>query len=286
MNDTATNASPDDARPRARRGNTIAPLPGEAGIPNVAAAPALTDVAQGPARGRPAGRCRWSRCRRSRSSASRRAARSPTTGNPSASVTARPPRRPSRASSRCRCAARQHRQRAGAEPPRIPALIPTADEEAEPIGVRRTGTGAPLPRRQSGRAGGRARHAGDRARPQRPARTAAHSTGTASRRQHTDERASHAGSNDALAATTRNLEDYQHQLQGLLETLTRSTTLATRAPSSSRQATSARARLGSTMAARWQPRRGRALRRPACSAASCRDRRRRASPRPCSATAA
>jgi type IV secretion system protein VirB10 len=34
------------------------------------------------------------------------------------------------------------------------------------------------------------------------------------------------GSNDALAATTRQLEDYQQQLQGLLETLTRSTTLA------------------------------------------------------------
>ena len=38
----------------------------------------------------------------------------------------------------------------------------------------------------------------------------------------------HADSNDPLAATARNLEDYQRQLQGLLDTLTRSTALATK----------------------------------------------------------
>jgi type IV secretion system protein VirB10 len=39
---------------------------------------------------------------------------------------------------------------------------------------------------------------------------------------------SQSDSNNPLATTARNLEDYQRQLQGLLETLTRSTALATK----------------------------------------------------------
>jgi type IV secretion system protein VirB10 len=106
--------------------------------------------------------------------------------------------------------------------PRIPAIVPTADEMAEPIGVRRTGSGAPgagntkvvppedapvlLVSTRPGTVGVAA------AGPTRPidAQTLATSDGQAS------------DPNDPIANTARNLQGYQRQLQGLLETLTRS----------------------------------------------------------------
>jgi type IV secretion system protein VirB10 len=115
--------------------------------------------------------------------------------------------------------------------PRIPALIPTA-EEAAPIGVRRTGSGAPAsagPRPPSpedapmllvssrpgagplsaGRAGGLP--SAPRLQGPADANSADPAVDLA----------------DPLAATTRNLQDYQQQLQGLLDTLTRTTSMAT-----------------------------------------------------------
>jgi type IV secretion system protein VirB10 len=110
---------------------------------------------------------------------------------------------------------------------RIPAIVPTADELAEPIGVRRTGSGAPN--------GGNTKVAPPEDAPvllvsTRPAlssaalpaqiRSADRSMSPGAEQQEPDP-------NDPIANTARNLQGYQRQLQGLLDTLTRSTALAT-----------------------------------------------------------
>jgi len=113
--------------------------------------------------------------------------------------------------------------------PRIPALTPTADDLAEPIGVRRTGAGAPA----SG---------GPKVAPPEDApvllvttRPGALSAPGASTRR-SDATAPPADSlasdepfdpNDPIAATSRNLQGYQRQLQGLLDNLTKTAALAT-----------------------------------------------------------
>ena len=115
--------------------------------------------------------------------------------------------------------------------PRIPALVPTAQEVADPIGVRRTGQGAPsiggpkpiLPEDApvllvTTRPGaGSLPGAPGVGRPD----PAAMRVG-AGRDQEQE-----ADPNVSVAATTRNLQGYQQQLQGLLDTLTRSTAMAT-----------------------------------------------------------
>ena len=111
--------------------------------------------------------------------------------------------------------------------PRIPALVPTPEEVAEPIGVRRTGQGAP-----SG--GGKSTPPEDA--PvllvtTRPAAAGKQSAAPAAKSPalpaNSAQDSQELGPNDALAATTRNLQDYQRQLHGLLDTLTRSTAIAT-----------------------------------------------------------
>jgi type IV secretion system protein VirB10 len=114
-----------------------------------------------------------------------------------------------------------------AAPPRIPAIVPTADELAEPIGVRRTGAGASTGGSPKGvtpedapvllvstRPGVRATTAAA------PERASDPAPSTAADEQTPDP-------NDPMAHTTRNLQGYQRQLQGLLDTLTRSTAVAT-----------------------------------------------------------
>lgn len=113
--------------------------------------------------------------------------------------------------------------------PRIPALTPTADELAEPIGVRRTGSGAPA----SG---------GPKVIPPEDAPVLLVTTrpgalpppGTSTRRAEagatTGEVSSPAETaepNDPVAATSRNLQGYQRQLQGMLESLTKTAAMAT-----------------------------------------------------------
>ncbi len=118
---------------------------------------------------------------------------------------------------------------ASAATPRIPALVPTAEEAAEPIGVRRNGSvpapggpkvappedapvllvstrpgAAPAQAGVAPRQGDIAAAPGDTGQPPEPA-----------------------DPNDSLTSTTRNLQGYQRQLQGLLDTLTRSTAMAT-----------------------------------------------------------
>lgn len=111
--------------------------------------------------------------------------------------------------------------------PRIPAIVPTTDELAEPIGVRRTGTGA------SGGGGTKvvppedapvllvtSRLTPPGAAPAPPSRPGEQLAAAGTQSQETDP-------NDPIANTARNLQGYQRQLQGLLDTLTRSTALAT-----------------------------------------------------------
>lgn len=107
--------------------------------------------------------------------------------------------------------------------PRIPALVPTADEVAEPIGVRRTGAGAP--------ASGEPKVAPPEDAPVllvsiRPGALAT-LTGAASARGDADPATEQNAPADPVAATAGNLQGYQRQLQGLLDNLTKSAALAT-----------------------------------------------------------
>lgn len=120
---------------------------------------------------------------------------------------------------------------AAAPAPRIPALVPTTQELAEPIGVRRTGQGSPpnggakslppedapvlLVSTRSGALGLPGALAGGRADP------------GANRAGNGENPNQDPDPNDPTQATTRNLQGYQRQLQGMLDTLIRSTATAT-----------------------------------------------------------
>ena len=108
---------------------------------------------------------------------------------------------------------------------RIPAIAPTADEMAEPIGVRRTGAGAA--------AGGNTKVMAPEDAPvllvtSRPGaiRTAAAIPAGIAEQQAAVEGPEPAA-NDPIANTARNLQGYQRQLQGLMETLARTTAAET-----------------------------------------------------------
>jgi type IV secretion system protein VirB10 len=110
--------------------------------------------------------------------------------------------------------------------PRIPAIVPTAEELAEPIGVRRTGAGAP--------AGGNTKVVPPEDAPvllvsTRPGALVGGATSTARGNEPvpTAAEAPAADPRDPIANTARNLQAYQRQLQGLMETLTRTTAAAT-----------------------------------------------------------
>jgi type IV secretion system protein VirB10 len=111
--------------------------------------------------------------------------------------------------------------------PRVPAIVPTGDELAEPIGVRRTGSGAPnggntkvAPPEDAPVLLVSTRPALSGAAPPAQIRSSDRSESPGAERQEPDP-------NDPIANTARNLQGYQRQLQGLLDTLTRSTALAT-----------------------------------------------------------
>ena len=111
--------------------------------------------------------------------------------------------------------------------PRIPAIVPTADELAEPIGVRRTGPGTP--------GGGNTKVVPPEdapvllvtSRPASPGVAAGLQPRTSEQLTAADTEPRATDPNDPIANTARNLQGYQRQLQGLLDTLTRSTALAT-----------------------------------------------------------
>lgn len=207
-------------------GNTISPLPGEPGIPNVAArqrasmskkgllavallvgsliAVAAVTIQRFSASGKKADEAesKLVRDRPTAATAEPRRLEMPPAPTASAAV---------------------------ATAPRIPALTPTAEELAEPIGVRRTGSAAPT--------SGVPKVVPPEDAPillvtTRPG--VSPSPGSLTRR--TDVAAppdqgsgppETADAMDPIAATSRNLQGYQRQLQGLLDNLTRTAALAT-----------------------------------------------------------
>ena len=117
-------------------------------------------------------------------------------------------------------------------PPRIPALVAVDEETAEPIGVRRTG-GGPAGIAAKGGSPLAPEDApvlivSTRPGPQAAAGAATRTVpgpGTADASMAVD-----GGPGDALAATARNLQAYQRQLQGTLENLSRSAEMAPPGP--------------------------------------------------------
>ena len=116
---------------------------------------------------------------------------------------------------------------ASAPAPRIPALVPTAAEAAEPIGVRRTGQGS------AGNGGPKSIPPEDA-----PAMLVSSRPGTtgspnapSTRHSEMTSSAAEAGQepdpSDPASATSRDLQGYQRQLQGLLDSLTKSAAMAT-----------------------------------------------------------
>ncbi|MBE7418428.1 MAG: type IV secretion system protein VirB10 [Ideonella sp.] len=111
--------------------------------------------------------------------------------------------------------------------PRIPAIVPTAEEMAEPIGVRRTAAGAP--------AGGNTKVVPPEDAPvllvsTRPGALVGGTPPTARGNEPAPPAVAEAPAadpRDPIANTARNLQAYQRQLQGLMETLTRTTAAAT-----------------------------------------------------------
>lgn len=206
-------------------GNTITPLPGEPGIPNVTAGQRRSISKKGLLAvvllvGSLLAVAAFSIHRFTSSGKPADEAGSKLQDRPAA-ATAEPRKLEMRAA--------QTASAAVARAPRIPELIPTATDLAEPIGVRRTGTGAP--------ASGEPQVVPPEDAPilvvtTRPG--ALPSPGTSTRRG--DASAPTAGGvassepaepPDSIAATSRNLQVYQRQLQGLLDNLTKSAELAT-----------------------------------------------------------
>jgi type IV secretion system protein VirB10 len=112
-------------------------------------------------------------------------------------------------------------------PPRIPALIPTASEAAEPIGVRRTGQGT------TGTGGPKSIPPEDApillvtSRPGVVPSMGAPTTKGMTLAPVAPESSQDADPKDAISATSRNLQAYQQQLHGLLDTLTKTAATAT-----------------------------------------------------------
>lgn len=207
-------------------GNTISPLPGEPGIPNVATRQRMAVSTKGLLAvvlliGSLVAVAAFAIQRFSASGKSANAAESKLVKDKPTAATSEPrkldmPPTPTASA-------------AVATPPRIPALTPTADELAEPIGVRRTGSGAPAPR-------------GQKVAPPEDAPILLVTTrpgalpppGASTRRLDAtaapvEGNASSEGveATDPIAATSRNLQGYQRQLQGLLDNLTKTAALAT-----------------------------------------------------------
>jgi type IV secretion system protein VirB10 len=208
--------------------NAIAPLPGEAGIPNVAERPRISISKKGLLG---VGMLVLSLVvvaafavhRFSAGGKKAEDAHSRLAGNrPSAATT-----EPRRLEVPFPVAAAVAASSPSAAGPRIPAIVPTAEEPAEPIGVRRTGAGAP--------AGGNTKTVSPEDAPvllvtSRPGATRAAAAlapaGTEQQPAPITE-GPESNPNDPIANTARNLQGYQRQLQGLLDTLTRSTAVAT-----------------------------------------------------------
>ena len=96
---------------------------------------------------------------------------------------------------------------------RVPALVPTSEELAEPIGVRRTGQAAP----------GTASAGAKPLSPEDAPILLVSTHGNPGQPTSNDTRnpTSNPDADDPVATSTRNLQDYERQLQGLLDSLTK-----------------------------------------------------------------
>lgn len=214
--------TPDDAeRGMPVDGNTMSPLPGELGIPNVAAAQGnsiskkgllalilfLASLVAISAVG------------------IQRFAASGTKAEPEVTRAGDKPSAATIEPRKLEVAAQLPTQAASATP-RIPALEPADDEFAQAIGVRRTSRDAPQKNgsKQTAPEDAPILLVSTRPAGQGSARPANHApvNGSADPNAHHNE----LDPTDPLAATTRNLENYQRQLQGLLNDLTRTADLA------------------------------------------------------------
>jgi type IV secretion system protein VirB10 len=197
-------------------GNTITPLPGEPGIPNVAARPPLSMSKKG--------------LLAAALFMLSLVAVAAFTIHRYASSGKNPDDDPSkRVSDRPAAATTEPRRLDMAVPPapRIPALQPSSEALAEPIGVRRSGQAAASP--------GGPKTAPPEDAPvllvsSRPGAVVASgvqtlSGATSAGAAEGGQPADRLDPNDPVASTTRNLQVYQRQLQGLLDSLTQSTAL-------------------------------------------------------------
>jgi type IV secretion system protein VirB10 len=200
-------------------GNTISPLPGEPGIPNVAARPRGTMSKKGLLA---VGLLILSLVAVSAFSIQRFTASGKKADD---GESKRVSDRPSAATTEPR-KLEMPAATAGAAvavSPRIPALVPTAAESAEPIGVRRTGQGS------AGTGGAKTIPPEDA--PVLLVSTRPGATGLPGARRPevvaaAADQGQEADPSDPIAATTRNLQGYQRQLQGLLDNLTKTTAMA------------------------------------------------------------
>ncbi len=207
-------------------GNTISPLPGEPGIPNVAARQRVSMSKKGLLAvalliGSMVAVAAYTVQRVSASGKKADEAESKLVKDKPTAATSEP--------RRLEMPPAPTASAAVATAPRIPALTPTSDELAEPIGVRRTGSGAPA----SG---------GPKVVPPEDAPVLLVTTrpgallppGASTRRGDAGAPSAEGLSasetpdpNDPIAATSRNLQGYQRQLQGMLESLTKTAAMAT-----------------------------------------------------------
>lgn len=205
----------------AAHGNTLSPLPGEPGIPNVATRPHLAMSKKGLLAvvlliGSLAAIAGLTIQRASASGKKSDEAESKLMRDKPAAATSEPHKLempPTPAAS------------AAMATPRIPALIPAADELAEPIGVRRTGAGAPATGDPKVASPEDAPILLVSTRPGMPPRRVDASTPSVDGVAAADA-TTPSDPGDPITATSRNLQGYQRQLQGLLDHLTKTAALA------------------------------------------------------------
>ena len=203
-----------------RDGNSISPLPGEPGIPNVAARPRGSTSKKGLLA---VGLLILSLVAVSAFSIQRFSSSGKKADD---GESKRVSDRPTAATAEPRKLEMPPPPTASAPAPRIPALVPTAAEAAEPIGVRRTGQGS------AGNGGPKSIPPEDApvllvsSRPGATASPSAPSTRRADLAS-AGEPGQEADPNDPISATSRNLQGYQRQLQGLLDSLTKTAAMAT-----------------------------------------------------------
>jgi type IV secretion system protein VirB10 len=206
--------------------NVIAPLPGEAGIPNVAERPRISVskkglLAVGLLIGTLIVVAGFTIQKFAASGKKDEDAGSKLVSNRPTAATAEPRRLEVPVAILATAAAS-----APSAGPRIPAIVPTAEELAEPIGVRRTGAGAPVGTGAKVMAPEDAPVLLVTSRPGAIRTATATPAGVAEQQQSAVE-APEPAANDPISNTARNLQGYQRQLQGLMETLTRTTAAAT-----------------------------------------------------------